>query len=135
MRNYFEVADLLQLPIGDKVYTIPGLSIAAGVKLTALIDGTLKETPNDDEFLHMMLGTAYDEMLADEVPERAINLAWKTVMAEFKSNRETAEAFWESGGNPKAPDPSPVSTPSPNTGKAPTTRKRAATSGTNSPRK
>ncbi|UFS59471.1 DUF7426 family protein [Subtercola endophyticus] len=136
MKNYYEVADLLRLPVGDRTYTIPGLSIDGGKTVTALLAGELKDDPmSDDEFFTLMLGTAYAEMLEDGVPKGAIVLAAQASMLDFRSNRAAAELLWDEGGRPKAPEPSPASTPSPSTGKATSTRRRAGTSGTSSQKK
>jgi hypothetical protein len=49
-----------------------------------------------------LLGDLYDEMVADGVPYEALVLAGQTATHDFLYGREAAEAYWNSGGDPKA---------------------------------
>ena len=101
-KDYQELADPLVLPINGKSYTIPAVGLADGIKLTAALDPESKTPLADDEFNRMLLGTAYDEMLVDNVPGPAVIRASLTALADFQKGRATAEIMWETGGDPKA---------------------------------
>ena len=101
-KDYQELADPLVLPINGKSYTVPAVGLADGIKLTAALDPESKTPVTDDEFNRMLLGTAYNEMLADNVPGPAVIRASLTALADFQKGRETAEIMWETGGDPKA---------------------------------
>ena len=101
-KDYQELADPLVLPINGKKYTISAVGLADGIKLTAALDPESKTPLADDEFNRMLLGTAYNEMLADNVPGPAVIRASLTALADFQKGRETAEIMWETGGDPKA---------------------------------
>lgn len=94
-----------------------------------------------------ILGPVLDEMKANNEPAEMIKAASQTVWLDFLYDRETAEQFWNSGGDPKAiaarlfgsgmdhgldqDQATPTST-STSTGAANTTKKPASTSGTKS---
>jgi len=90
------------LPINGKNYTIPPLGAADGLRFSGVLKSGAEETWSDDEFKRVFLGSAYDEMLADNVPETAVSRAAITALAEFKSGRAAAEIMWETNGDPKA---------------------------------
>lgn len=102
-KDYSELADPLKLPINGKVYTIDAVGLADGIKLTAALSGE-EDAPTipDAEFNRILLGSAYEEMLADNVPGPAVVRASLTALADFQKGRATAEILWETGGNPKA---------------------------------
>lgn len=102
-KDYNELADPLKLPINGKVYTLPAVGLADGIKLTAAFSGK-EDAPTipDDEFYRIMLGSAYDEMLADNVPGPAAMRAALVALADFQKGRATAEILWETGADPKA---------------------------------
>lgn len=102
-KDYNEFADPLKLPINGKVYTIPAVGLADGIKLTAALTGE-KDAPTipDAEFNRILLGAAYEEMLTDNVPGPAVVRASLTALADFQKGRATAEILWETGGDPKA---------------------------------
>lgn len=114
--DYEKVVDPLILPIRGKDYRIPEVSASAGAKYIVYMEARAaaeeaqKADPTvplpapmpDDEFLHMILGTAYDEMVADDVPAAAILRASATAFADFQRGRATAEIIWATGGDPKA---------------------------------
>lgn len=96
----------------------------------------LEDDDAEADLQQKMLGPAYDQMVADNVPFMAIKIAGLTAYHDFLYGREAAEAFWNSGGDPKAVaqtwSESTGSTMS--TGEATTTKRPASTSGTK-PRK
>ncbi|HEY2642314.1 MAG TPA: hypothetical protein VGI56_01055, partial [Galbitalea sp.] len=94
--------DLLKLPINGKVYTIPqlGAADAARIQLEQDDPDSLKLTAA--ELRACVLGSAYDEMLADNVPAPAIGRALLTAMADGLRGRQFAELMWETGADPKA---------------------------------
>lgn len=113
----------------DKVPRLRGLTPA----LADVVDGVVDdETEVDLE--RRLLGPALDEMRADGVSWERIKFCSQTAMFWNGLSRAAAEAFWNSGGDPKASAPNRASKRSTATAGAPTTRKRASTSGTRSPR-
>lgn len=50
----------------------------------------------------MLLGDVYQQMVDDDVPYKVIQAAGVTAAHDFYYGREVAEAFWNSGGDPKA---------------------------------
>lgn len=101
-KDYQELAEPLALPINGKTYVIPAVGLADGIKLTEALDPESKTPLPDDEFNRILLGTAYDEMLADNVPGPAVVRASLTALGDFQRGRATAEIMWETGGDPKA---------------------------------
>jgi len=100
--DYEKVTDPLVLPIRGKEYIIPEVSLSDGLRFTAMQEDPEGPKLSDEEFLHMFLGTAYDEMVADDVPAAAILRASATAFADFQRGRATAEIIWATGGDPKA---------------------------------
>lgn len=96
----------------------------------------LEDDEAEEDLQKKMLGNAYDQMVEDDVPFMAIKIAGMTAYHDFLYGREAAEAFWNSGGDPKAVaqtwSESTGSTMS--TDEATTTKRPASTSGTK-PRK
>jgi hypothetical protein len=134
---YEKFADRLVLPIGGKEYTIPEVGAADGIKFNVNVATEDAEPISNEEFFHMFLGTAYDEMVADNVPGNAILRAAMTALADWQSNRATAEVMWATGADPKAVTdylkakaPNRASRRSTGTASATATRSRASTSST-----
>jgi hypothetical protein len=117
----------IKMPIRGKVYTPPPLSGMLGLYLRqasglsnlvmsdadeaaiAAAVGRLMPLPDDLAALslpELMLGPAYGEMISDGVPDALIWVATKTLMISATAGDEAAEAFWNSGGDPKALLPS-----------------------------
>jgi hypothetical protein len=140
-RDYEAVASpLLVLPIKGKNYTLPEVGIADALKIKGIFAKDPDATLSDDEFKTILLGDAWDEMLADNVPDDAVTLATFTALADHQSGRETAETMWETGGLPERlasyleakTKPSPDSTRSPSSAPGGKTRSRASSSSTTS---
>ena len=142
-------ADLLQLPIGDHLYTIPpptaedwlwlqAIYFSPAVK--AVVDGDmpaaedLKDQPTEVDLHRRALGATYDRMLADGVTIEELRIAGMTATIDAMHGRAIAEAYFEAGGNPNpealttqgdsdtstAADPSTPSPDSPSGATAPT---------------
>ncbi len=160
MRDALEVLDLtLTLPVGGKTYRVdpPTAAVGAhlanmlarGVFLDALVEAGMEgddiaeaaadlhvdtETPEGRDFARDCLGAAYDQMLADGIPQPVMELAIATAFLAWTAGKAAAEAYWDTGGKPPAP------TATSRTGRptetrtrpaaASTTRKRGSRSGT-----
>lgn len=98
--DFNDLYEPLVLPINGKSYTIPPASFNAGVQINGIVDGADKL--GDAEFIRMVLGDAFDQMVADSAPATAINRAAMTALADFKFGRAMAETMWKTGGDPKA---------------------------------
>lgn len=101
-KNFEEITAPLVLPIGPKEYTIPSIGIADGIRLTDHLSPDSKEPPmTNEQFRRLILGSAYDEMIADNAPSLAVALAAQTALVDHQTGRAAAEIFWETGGDPK----------------------------------
>ena len=105
-KDYVELKERLQLPINGKLYTIPAMGLAEGIELTDQLEAAARGEDLPDkpfaEFNRMALGSAYDDMVADNVPADAIRRAALTQIADFQRGRAVAEVMWETGGDLKA---------------------------------
>ena len=138
----------LAFPINGKTYTLAPVGFREGIKLQRVLageDDSLNDAPAEEAW-RLVLGPAYDEMVADNVPMEALSRAGLAALADFRYGREAAERTWESGLDPKAleaaleaaaqtPPKRPASPRSRSTASATKTRKRASTSATTSPTK
>lgn len=105
LKAYEEIApEPLAFPIGGKLYTVPPVGFQTGLRLTEMIQAgpqvQSKETAED--LWRMILGSAYEEMKADDVPGDALARAGFAAITDFQFGRDAAEAVWESGADPKA---------------------------------
>lgn len=101
-KSFEEITTPLVLPIAGKDYTIPSIGIADGNKLVENLAPDSKEPPmTNEQFRRITLGTAYDEMIANNAPSLAVALAAQTALVDFQTGRTAAEVFWETGGDPK----------------------------------
>jgi len=157
--DYEKVADPLVLPIAGKKYRIPEVGLKDGLKFNLDAEATAKaqeavaaaekagdaeaaakaaeQIPpqmGDEEFLRMFLGSAYDEMVADNVPGPSALRAAITAMTDFQKGRQMAEIMWATGGDPKAIQkylqPNRAARRSTSSGAAKRTPSRASSSGT-----
>lgn len=143
LKAYEEFAqEPLTFPISGKAYVVPPLGFADGIRLQRILagdDDTLDDAPAEEGW-RLVLGSAFDEMVADKVPMEALARAGFTAMTDFQFGREQAERVWEAGLDPKALADAVTaatkavadSTPSRSTGAANATRKRASSTGTTS---
>lgn len=95
----------LVLPIRGKKYTVPPMGIKTGLILLRAVD----HDPEAEALLSVgealfraVLGTTYDEMLADDVPMEAVDRAAITAMVDFKHGRTAAFICWRTGQDPEA---------------------------------
>lgn len=103
LKPYEEFADPLAFPIGGRVYTVPPLPYRAGLRLQRILAGedTAEDLPAEDLW-RMVMGDAWDQMVADDVPLEAMSRAGIAAVADFRWGRATAENVWESGVDPEA---------------------------------
>lgn len=96
-------AEPLAFPIGNRVYTAPPVGIAEGVKLEQILSGKVDVDDEPQDFVwNLVLGSAWDEMQADNVPAEAAARAGLAAVQDFQFGREAAIAAWEAGIDPKA---------------------------------
>lgn len=97
----------LQFPFNGKTYTVPDVSIPEGIRLAGLIDGSDKDAKKmkGADLWQLLLGKAWDEMVADGVPLDFATRAGLTVLADRQYGRDTAVLTWETGADPKAIQP------------------------------
>lgn len=69
---------------------------------TPLPDFELDHVDSREDITRRLLGPIYDEMRADGVPYEALVQAGQTATHDFLYGREAAEAYWNTGGDPKA---------------------------------
>jgi hypothetical protein len=123
----------LVFPIGGKSYEVPEVRWDRGLKLRDLLEDDNVTTA--DERNALLLGDAYEQMQADNVPAAAIARAVLTALVDFRLGREAAEQVWESGLSPEARAPQGATeTASTSTDEATTTPTPGSTSGTTSPK-
>lgn len=94
----------LVFPIGGKTYELKPVTIPNGIILQRLINGKdkkLAEQPGE-ELWKLVLGDLWERFVEDGVPVEAAIRAGITALAEYQYGRETAEAAWEAGADPKA---------------------------------
>jgi hypothetical protein len=136
VKPYEEFApDPLSFPIAGKTYVVPEVGYVAGMKLQEIEAGNA-DVSGEDQW-RLLLGTAYDEMTADNVPQRAIYRACMAALVEYRTgSRELAETVWESGILPelRASQEEATETETPATGEATSTKRPASMSGTSTPR-
>lgn len=142
-------ADFLELPIGGKTYRVPDVPAADGLWAQRIVEEIRKAKragdadagkldDGDERLLYQrMLGPVFDEMMADGVGWSKVTHAGMTAFIWATNDREAAEKYWESGGDPEALG-SAGSTQNrasrrASAAAARTTQKRASTSGTKAP--
>jgi hypothetical protein len=105
LRDFTEFADpRLKLPIKGKVYEIPEPSIEAGLQVIGVLRGTntsLNDQPGETLW-RLALGSAWDELVADQVGYPALARAGFVALVDIEFGREAALAAWDSGSNPEA---------------------------------
>lgn len=122
----------LRFPIGGKVYEVPEVGYVEGLKLQGIESGEVQDVKAEDQW-RLLMGDAFDQMRADNVPIRALNRAILTCLTDYRTgDRELAEQVWESGIDPKAVAAAMDAKGSTGTGEASTTPTPASTSGTTS---
>lgn len=114
----------LDLPIAGKTYRVPAVDIETGLYAQQIVElsarvragdeiaaedvGRLKlDDDQEHDFHRKMLGTAYDEMVADGVNWEYLKHASRCAFLWTVEDRDAAERYWERGGRPEAPRPAP----------------------------
>lgn len=94
----------LAFPIGGKLYTVPPIEAPDGFRLSRIMRGEEPDilAGSVEPLWRLILGTVYDEMLADSVPIEALTRAGTTALADFQYGRKFAEITWETGGDPES---------------------------------
>lgn len=101
-------------------------------ELEPLPDFEIEGIDKVDDMNKALLGPLYDQMVADGVPFEALVMAGQVATHDFLYGRAAAEAYWNSGGDPKAvAETLPAANVfSQSTGAENTTPTQASTSGT-----
>lgn len=105
MKSWEDVApEPLTFPIGGKAYTVPELPYTAMLTMQKIRAGESTEFDDaaPEATWRLVMGAAWDEMTADNVPAEAIGRAGLATLAYFEHGPEIAEQIWESGVDPKA---------------------------------
>jgi hypothetical protein len=97
-------AEPLVFPIQGKKYTLKPVNIPNGRLLSQIIEGKDKKLSAlpAEELWKLALGDLWAEFEADGVPAAAAVRAGIAALADFRYGRDTAEAAWEAGADPKA---------------------------------
>lgn len=107
-KDYDQVADGLKLPVRGTVYDVPEMTVSAGIRVRRWADavrsGDDHEPMTDETLGRLVLGTVYDQMVADDVPQGALRRAVQTALTDALYGREAAQRAW-AGDTPKAPAP------------------------------
>ncbi|WEV41640.1 hypothetical protein OZX57_06520 [Bifidobacterium sp. ESL0682] len=125
----------LDLSISGKTYTIPAVSAADGLKAWQWIRSGKKDDGQPakvEDIAGILLGDVQQQLINDDISWQALNRVYLTVISDFTNGRRSAEAMWETGGDPKALE---RLTASARRDEANTTRKPDSTNGTKTSRK
>lgn len=104
MKSWEEIADPLVFTIRGKAYEVPELGYRDMLTIQKIRAGQPSELDGMDaaESWRLVMGPAWDAMVADNVPGEAIARAGLATLAFFEAGRDAAEAIWENGIDPKA---------------------------------
>lgn len=121
-----EILDpFLPLPIAGKIYRVPAVDAATGLRAQATVQLAAKVKAGDEisavdiatlqlddeeevDFTESMLGSTYGEMIADGVNWPYIRHAAATAFAWTVMDRDSAAKVWaEGGGSPEGRRPAP----------------------------
>lgn len=102
----------LELPVEGKTYRVPPPSASTGLRVQAIMnaaataadggkvdEAVLADAAERDMYADV-LGTAYAEMVADDVEWPTLKHCAVTAMVWIVQNHEAAERYWNSGGDP-----------------------------------
>jgi hypothetical protein len=94
-KDFDEVADPLAFPIKGKVYTVPDISIANGLRINS------GEDMADEELFRALLGDVLDELRTDDVPADAFSRLFMAALTDIRVGRAAAQIVWETGAVPE----------------------------------
>ncbi len=97
--------EFLPLKVKGKTYRLEPVGIRTGGLLRRAADGdaaAMAELDTGERYYRALLGGTYDEMLADDAPEAAVNRAALTALAWFSQGPAAALVMWQTGKDPKA---------------------------------
>ncbi|WP_053913659.1 hypothetical protein [Streptomyces sp. TP-A0875] len=134
--------ECLSLPIRGRIYTVPAPEAAMGLRTQQLIalaaaaadgqavtlDDELMSDDEESDFYERLLGSAFDDMVADGVKWPLVKHAAVTSMIWIAQNKDAAERYWNSGGDPSRMAPNREARR--RSGGASSTRSQGSTSGT-----
>lgn len=116
----------LELTVRGKGYTVPLASAELGLWCRTIAEATgavsedsspeemrqavsrlerLPQLPGEMSLAQRLLGSAYDEMVSDQVPDVYIEFCSATAYIWIIAGEEQAQRYWESGGRPEARRP------------------------------
>lgn len=95
--------DHLELPIHGKTYRIPPASISTGALLARVRAGEtdLLDGMSNEDAMRLVLGPAYDEMVADDISSRALGRAYMTAGAFHEGGADMAKKVWDRSIDPE----------------------------------
>lgn len=136
----------LILPIGGKKYRVPEYGVDVGIRVEVILNASRGQAATDRQRQILsdeeerdtyrdILGPAYDQLVADGVSWPRLRHAAFTAMFHFNISPEAAEAHWNRGveRGKAGTQVSPRGTRRTTAG-ATSTKRRASSSGTRSPR-
>lgn len=97
--EYEQFSEALVLTIQGHEYEIPVVGAAKGLEYKTT---EKKVAPTDPQFHRDFLGSALDEMVANDVPLPSLTRAALTAFTYFDAGSASAQVMWATGGDPKA---------------------------------
>jgi hypothetical protein len=104
--------ETLALPVNGKTYTVPPPSASTGLRVQAImqaaavaadggkVDEAILADAAERDMYADVLGTAHAEMVADNVGWPTLKHSAVTAMVWIVQNKDAAERYWNSGGDP-----------------------------------
>lgn len=104
--NEFSAGPMV-FPLNGKKYTLPQVTIPAGIELAGIYSGKDKSWAKKDgvELYKLVVGPLWDEMIADGVPLDFATRVALAAIADHLYGRDMAVIAWETGSDPKALQP------------------------------
>lgn len=100
-RDFSELREPLRLPYRGKAYEIPPVGLLDAPGLWEALERPAESELTSSDLRRILLGDAWEQMQADNVPPEMALRAEMTALADFRAGRETAEFMWETGSDPK----------------------------------
>lgn len=109
----------LAVPFRAKTYRIAAVDAETGLRLTRMLSAGVKAAQGEDVdpatielvadteelgFFETVLGTVYDELLADKAPFPAVKAIASTALMWHAQGFEQAKTFWDAEGKAPAPN-------------------------------